>query len=166
MIKNKEIYWTKYWEEHKDKVNAKRRLRYRDDDDYKKRVTQSALSSYYKHRKTKSWRWRKQVNVVHRVMPKMAVIDGEEMLLLARCDVADVIDIHPLTISYWLSKGVIEAYEDTNGHYWFPDKYVVLLKRCYEEHRQSAWKLDDFSATIKKEVAQCQLTPLMKSLRR
>jgi len=132
----KSFSFAEYWEKNKDRINAKRRQRYRTDPYYRE-VYNRRFRKYYKERlapiKVHGFKLEREFSDVP-LKPRVVLEDGKMVVYRNTKEFADQISVTTATIRNWIKCGILPKPTVLNGRSWFSNEYVSSVYKVISEH--------------------------------
>lgn len=140
-------YWQKYWEEHRQEILERRRMKYRTDKDFRQKAIQRSRASYAKKRVG-----RRQPDP-ERQLPhreKEFKVGGRETCCFSIGHLASITGYSIYTLRAWLADGIIPSppVVDSFGRMWFDPPYAKSLNNVLTLYRGEGWSLEIFKQKV------------------
>jgi DNA-binding transcriptional MerR regulator len=151
---DKRTYFQGYYEKNREKLSEKRRERYRTDEKYREQVKQRAMDRYMKQREERLKELEEnpqEPRVRGNNFPRVAKIDGEDVLVHGVSEFASRVGRNVQTITAWENKGIIPppTVKDELGRRWYTEKHMDSIASLARDYRaQGGRSLKDFKELI------------------
>lgn len=136
-------YHKRYWQENKDRISQRRKERYKNDPEYRKRhLEQTQKSRKRKREEEAERRLERDLKLSEKrhkgeplPKPRLMKIAGKAVACYSTSALSRYIGRSNETIRRWLTLGVLPgvSYVDDSGHYWFTKTYCETMRKCVEQ---------------------------------
>lgn len=121
----KGAYWSAYWDEHRQAINAKRRRRYRKDAAYREQVLQKGRQYARLRCALTPRRTKEPTQLKERARVRHVLWKGQMVKLLSIQAIAARCGVVQTTIYIWLRQGMLPpTFADEAGRHWFTEDYI------------------------------------------
>ena len=161
MPRDKSEYFAKYYEEHRPAILAKRRLRYKNDPEYRKRMQQKARDRARKkaaeRRKTKLDASRSYADDLRKKKLNLESLGPQKVKhwpvgdFVTASVVAQALDVSLGTLGNWIRGGTLPppTVSSTAGKHLFSIEYLTLVRDCRIEALSAGMVNGEFSKLVK-----------------
>jgi len=135
-------YQKKYYSEHRRELSKKRKLRYRENAEYRDKIRERALGRYKKKREELEQErlktgWTAKTRGYNR--PRVMQIHGKDVLLHSPGEFADRMGVSVQTLGMWEERAILPAptVKDERGRRWYERGYMGRVASIVREFKRN-----------------------------